>query len=147
MIIYSNTAGKFRNSVDDNVILSEIEEQFSSKLGRRIGAVEKRAWNNSLRFMETAVRKAKVPDDCGILIEYIIPSTSKRVDFIISGRDGQGRANVLIVELKQWEKAFATDREEVVNTFLSNSYREVVHPSYQAFSYKKYISDMNEAVA
>ena len=50
MTIYSNTAGKFRDSVDGNVILSEIEEQFSSKLGRRIGAAEKRAWNNSLRF-------------------------------------------------------------------------------------------------
>ena len=147
MIIYSNTAGNFRDSVDGNVILSEIEEQFSSKLGRRIGAAEKRAWNNSLRFMETVVRRAQVPDDCGILIEYIIPSTSKRVDFIISGRDAHGRANVLIVELKQWEKAFATDRDGVVNTFLSNGYREVVHPSYQAFSYKKYISEMNEAVA
>ena len=48
-----------------------------------------RAWSNSLQFMQTMLMMANLPRDCGVLIEYRLPSTSRRVDFII-------------IELKQW---------------------------------------------
>lgn len=146
MIIYQNSAIGFRNSVDNNCIVEEIQEEFISKYGRRVNDSEKRAWNNSLRFMETVVRKSAIPDDCGILIEYNIPTTSKRVDFIISGHDASDNENFVIIELKQWDKAYSTDKEELVQAFVGGKEREMPHPSYQAMSYKKYITDMNEAV-
>lgn len=146
MIIYKNDVLGFRNAVDNNVIVSDIENGFREKFGRKVNDNEKRSWNNSLRFMETALRKADIPGDCGVLVEYNIPSTSKRIDFIVTGHDEKDEANFVIVELKQWESAHATNKEELVSTYVGGAVRDVPHPSYQAYSYKKYITDMNEAV-
>lgn len=146
MIIYQNDVIGFRTAVDTNRIVNDIDAQFSEKFGKRVQDSERRAWNNSLRFMETALRLAKIPDDGGVLIEYNIPSTSKRIDFIVSGHDEQDNPNFVIIELKQWDKAEATDKEDLVIAYTGRALREVAHPSYQAYSYKKYLMDMNEAV-
>lgn len=146
MIIYQNDVIGFRTAVDTNRIVNDIDAQFSEKFGMRVQDSERRSWNNSLRFMETALRLAKIPDDGGVLIEYNIPSTSKRIDFIVSGHDEQDNPNFVIIELKQWDKAEATDKEDLVIAYTGRALREVAHPSYQAYSYKKYLMDMNEAV-
>jgi len=99
-----------------------------------------------MQFMERVIRNSKIPDDCGILIEYNIPATSKRIDFIVTGQDEAGNNNFIIVELKQWESAKATDRENVVLAYIGGRERETTHPSYQAWSYRQYLEDMNEAV-
>ena len=82
-----------------------------------------------MRFMETVVRKSQIPNDCGILIEYNIPSTSKRIDFVITGHNENNDSNFLIIELKQWESAEATNKEAIVKTFLNNSIVETTHPA------------------
>ena len=146
MIVYQNNAIGFRKAVDNNNIVIDIEKVYMQKFGRGIPDNEKRSWNNSLRFMETALRKSDAPDDCGVLIEYNIPSTSKRIDFIVSGHDENDNANFIIVELKQWDKADATDKEDIVCAYTGGKVRELTHPSYQAYSYKKFLSDMNEAI-
>lgn len=146
MILYQNSAREFRNDVDLNVISDHIEKEYVRKMGRPANGGEKRAWNNSMQFMETIVRRSEIPDDCGVLIEYNIPSTSKRIDFVIAGHDGTGNSNFLIIELKQWESAEATDKEGLVRTVINNGMRETTHPAYQAWSYKKYLRDMNAAV-
>ncbi|TGE37675.1 DUF2075 domain-containing protein [Desulfosporosinus fructosivorans] len=146
MIIYQNSALGFRTAVDDNKIVYDIDVQFMSKYGRKVAESEKRAWNYSLKFMETVLRRSKIPDDCGVLIEYMIPNTSKRIDFIVSGHDKHDNANFVIIELKQWDKVGTTNKEDIVTTYVGGKVREVAHPSYQAYSYKKHISDMNEAV-
>ncbi|WP_312652542.1 DUF2075 domain-containing protein [Proteiniclasticum sp.] len=146
MIIYKSDVQGFKNAVDNNAIVSDIEKGFNEKFGRKVNNNEKRSWNNSLRFMETALRKAELPGDCGVLVEYNIPSTSKRIDFIVTGHNDKDEANFVIIELKQWESAQSTEKEELVATFLGGAIRDVPHPSYQAYSYKKYITDMNEAV-
>lgn len=96
--------------------------------------------------METVIRRSNISGNCGVLIEYNIPATSKRIDFIVTGHDRDDNANFVIIELKQWEKADVTDKEDVVTTFLGGRVREVAHPSYQAYSYKKYLSDMHEGI-
>lgn len=146
MIVYQSDVIGFRTAVDSNRIVKDIEQQFNDKYGRKVSVPEKRSWNNSLRFMETVLRLARIPDDGGVLIEYNIPSTSKRIDFIVSGHDEKDNANFVIVELKQWETAEATEKEDIVVAYTGGGFREVAHPSYQAFSYKKYLMDMNEAI-
>ncbi|XCP86146.1 DUF2075 domain-containing protein [Roseburia hominis] len=146
MILYRSSAAEFCDEVERNLIVDQIEAAYVKGMGRRAGDGERRAWNNSMRFMETIVRKSAIPDDCGILIEYNIPSTSKRIDFVITGHDKNNASNFLIIELKQWETAEATEKEALVRTFLHNGIRETTHPAYQAYSYKKYLSDMNSAV-
>lgn len=146
MIIYRNSVSDFRNEVDQNIIVEQIEKQYHKLIGRRVGTSERRAWNNSLQFMERVVRRSNIPDDCGVLIEYNIPSTSKRIDFVLTGHDENNQSNFVIVELKQWEEAESSTKDALVRTYLGQGIRDVPHPSYQASSYKKYMTDMNAAI-
>lgn len=147
MIIYKNSAEGFQDDVDNNKIVNRIDDQFLKVLGHSVSDNEKRSWNNSLNFMEKIVRLSKVPKDCGVLLEYNIPSTSKRIDFMITGLDASKKKKLIIVELKQWESAKATPLDNLVQTFLGgNPHQYVTHPAYQAFSYKEFLKDMNTAI-
>ena len=90
------------------------------------------------------IGSSRIPDDAGIAVEYGIPYTSKRVDLIVTGLDGDGRNSAVIVELKQWSSAEAVpEKDGVVRTVVGNGVHEVAHPSYQAWSYAEAIQDFN----
>lgn len=147
MILYESTAAAFCSEADDNRIADTIERAFIERLGHTVSPSEKDSWGNSLLRMSAAVRRAELPGDCGVLIEYSLPATSRRIDFLIAGRDDFARKSVVIVELKQWKSAEATDLENIVKTVLGGGIRSVTHPAYQAQSYRRFLCDMNGAVA
>lgn len=146
MIVYQNTAKGFMLDVDSFEIVDKIKEQFRKRAGRiNFNPGEEESWINSLDKMERVIRNSGIADDCGVLVEFGLPSTSKRIDFIIAGRDEQDNKNFIIVELKQWKEAESTDKEDVVVTpYFGRAL--TTHPSYQASSYKGYLSDFNENV-
>lgn len=146
MIVYSGTVSSFNEVVDSGQIADLLIEEL-----KRIGAfvnneAEIRSWNNSLLHMKTVIDVPEINKDLCVALEYQIPITSKRVDFIITGIDDMGKSNVVIVELKQWEKAERTSRGDIVTTLLAGGIRAVTHPSYQAYSYAKTIENYNEYV-
>ena len=97
--------------------------------------------------MANVMRDIAIPDLAGVAIEYIVPNTQKRVDFIITGLDQNNKEHVIIVELKQWGEAFKVeDKDNIVSTYLRGGLREVTHPSYQAWSYCSLIENFNEDV-
>src|SRR5699024_7446511 len=101
---------------------------------------------NSLQKMSNVMQDDEIPEDASVAIEFNIPNTSKRVDFIIAGNDGKND-HVVIVELKQWDKVEKIEgRDALVKTYLGGGLRETVHPSYQAWSYAALIEDFNESV-
>lgn len=146
MFLYKNTLAGFREDVDTNMIAGLVELSFERELGRRVSPNEKRSWANSLSYMERVVRRADLDPTCGLLIEYVMPATSQRIDFFISGHDDQGNKNFVIVELKQWESAEETEKDGIVKTFVGGGVRETTHPSYQANSYRLYLEDYNENI-
>lgn len=146
MIVYEATAKRFKEDVDSNRIVSEIELAFRNKLGRGIPPSEVSAYSNSLPHMERVIRRAEVADDCGILIEYKIPLTNFRIDFVISGQDEGGNKNFVIVELKQWQQANIAEGDGLVESFTGRANRIVTHPSYQSMRYKDFITDFNETL-
>ena len=147
MIVYKNTAAGFRDDVDRNRIKDEIAEKIAKLFnGKRISPSEQESWSNSLGFMERIVRRSGVADDCGILLEYTLPATYKRIDFIITGENDERQENFVIIELKQWQTAESTEKDGVVKTFLGKGLRETVHPSYQANAYKLFLKDFNESI-
>ena len=71
--------------------------------------------------------------------------SSKRIDFILSGRDNNRKDSVIIIELKQWEKLSEVSGQDcIVETFTGGGNRRVPHPSYQAWSYASLIKDYND---
>ena len=148
MIVYNGTKRVFVEDVRNNVIADKI---LSLVRERGLSAGQERefaSWQNSMQFMRNIVDDADIADDVQIAIEYIIPQTSKRVDFIIMGADSTGRDNIVIVELKQWTKAEVVDDDMhfSVRTYVASDNRIVCHPSYQAYSYSRFLVNYSEVV-
>lgn len=146
MIIYQNSAIGFRKDVESNGIADIITAQYKMILGKAPAPSEQNAFRNSMNYMERVVRNSEVADDCGILIEYVIPTTSNRIDFLIAGHDDNNRPNFVIIELKQWQNAEATDLDGVVTTVMNQAVVSTTHPSYQANSYQSLLTSFNEEV-
>ena len=147
MLIYEGTKDDFLTSVVQDTIAVEIERNIYERMHRRTARNEFRAWENSMEYMYKVLNDQDIPSDAGIAIEYNIPQTSKRVDFLISGYGEKEDANVVLIELKQWDELEAVPgRDALVQTYTGNAVRQVVHPSYQAWSYAMLISDYNASV-
>ena len=145
MIIYSGTKSDFMSEVTDDTIAYKIRDNILEKMHRKTGESEFRSWVNSLEYMYKVLDDSDIPQDSGIAIEYNLPNTAKRVDFLVSGYDQNQAENVVIIELKQWEKlAKVEGLDGLVETYTGGAVRRVVHPSYQAWSYAQMISDYNE---
>lgn len=146
MIVYQALKKDFLEDVFGSDIEDVVLDVFSRKTGRRVAKEEIRAWASSLAYMGKVLRDASIPDDCGVAIEYNIPQTAKRIDFLITGRAANDQPCVMIVELKQWQTAKKTDKDAIVSTRFSGGESEVNHPSYQAWSYAALLKGFNEAV-
>lgn len=146
MIVYQGTNISFRRDVINGLISSKIDHLFEELGIPKENYAEYTSWRNSLPRMANILTDNRISDDAEVAIEFQIPLTSKRVDFMIAGSNGISD-NVVIVELKQWEKCTATSRENVVIAFTGGEDREVAHPSQQAYAYAKLIENFNEDVA
>lgn len=146
MIVYEATKKQFLQDSDNDDIEEVILQHFKAVTGKSVGNSEINSWKGSLGYMAKVLRDEEVPDDTGLAIELHIPQTSKRIDITLTGRDESGGKNAVLVELKQWSKASATGKNAIVRTALGNGLREVVHPSYQAWSYATLLEGFNEAV-
>lgn len=145
MIVYDGLKVDFMNDVRDNLVCNKIYNQYQKYFGRTTDA-QMRAWQNSMQYMRNILDSNEIPDDCGVAIEYNIPMTSKRIDFILTGENETGTKTVVIVELKQWDDCESVDNEDgVVKTFVGGGVRKVAHPSYQAMSYAFFINNYNVA--
>ena len=148
MIVYSANKGQFVQDVRTGIIAPKILNLIQEK-GLNAGQDrEFESWHNSMKFMRDIVDDRDIDDEVQIAIEYNIPQTSKRVDFIIIGANDAGKDNIVIVELKQWTKAEVVDDEMhfCVRTYVANDNRIVCHPSYQAYSYSRFISNYSQVV-
>ncbi|MDZ4103926.1 MAG: hypothetical protein U1E12_19845 [Hydrogenophaga sp.] len=146
MIVYQATKSQFLHQIQNTDIGEHLQDEFQRKLGRRVGISELTSWRLSLQSMARVLLDDEIPADAGVAIEYNIPQTGKRVDFILTGRGPDRSPNVVIVELKQWESAQLTEKDGVVLTQLGRGLQETSHPSYQAWSYAALLEGFNEAV-
>ena len=147
MIVYDGLKTDFLSSCERDSIAMEIEENILTKLGKHTPKAEFRSWENSLNYMYKVLNDNEIPSDAGVAIEFNIPQTSKRVDFMISGYDRQDEPGMVIVELKQWDSLTEVQgTDALVETYVGGGNHRVVHPSYQAWSYAQLIRDYNTEV-
>ena len=141
MIIYNKTLGEFRNDVTLNMMQRILLDTLREKGLSGGSPSEVNSWNNSLHFMKDVLEDSYFSSECQVAIEYNIPQTSKRVDFMIMGNNGE-KDHVVIVELKQWAKVEKVD-DTCDHSIMSDlkAHEPVAHPSYQAYSYKCLILD------
>ncbi|WP_296880391.1 DUF2075 domain-containing protein [uncultured Methanobrevibacter sp.] len=146
MIVYEATKGEFCDSVLAGSITDEIEHIYLAKIGKSPES-QIRSWRNSMVYMKNVLEDSEIPDDCGVAIEFTIPTTSKRIDFILTGLNKFEDDSVVIIELKQWDWAEKVEgKDGVVKTVLGGGIHETTHPSYQAWSYASLIKNFNQTV-
>jgi hypothetical protein len=146
MIIYCATKKEFSEDVLREVLVTKLIDSLRAKRVSGIDQSQVRAFQNSLRYMDTVLQTTDIPENSGIAIEFMIPSSRKRIDFIISGRNDNSSLIAILIELKQWESAELTNMDAIVRTFIKGRMAEVEHPSYQAWSYAALLEDYNETV-
>ena len=144
MQLYSGTSREFVEDTALNRIATKLKDAFFEYYRYVPSQGEIRSWENSLRAMSTLVSYAKL-EDHGILLEYQLPMTSKRLDFFITGRNREMRDHAVIVELKQWSATQPSDGDNEVVTWLNGRETDVLHPSVQVGQYRQYLENSHTA--
>ena len=147
MLVYEGIKSSFINDVDLNLITDKILKRFKEVFHRSTGESEVNSWRESTLRMRGVLADSAIPDNAGVAIEFNIPHTSNRIDFLLSGYDARKKNSIIIIELKQWTHANAVEgKDGIVSTFTGRAIREVTHPSYQAWSYASLIDSYNQDV-
>ena len=146
MIVYQTDKNGFLNDVSNGCIEDIIRESVKQKLNKNVGNSEYISWKNSLGSMYHVINSELIPNNSGIAIEYSIPRTKNRIDFIITGQDEDHKDKVIIIELKQWTDIQITDKDAIVLTRFKQGLSEELHPSYQAWSYSSLLFGFNATV-
>jgi hypothetical protein len=146
MIVYKATKKQFVKDFTEGCIEDIVKLSVLKKLNKKVGDSEYRSWANSLPMMGLLLTGDDIPSTAGIAIEYSIPSTQNRIDFIITGQNDSGQNQAVLVELKQWSTASITNKDAIINTRFSHGNKDTQHPSYQAWSYSMLLKSYNSAV-
>lgn len=147
MLVYEGTKHQFQIDMDLDIIPGLLDDLLSERMNQRVSKQEKLSWRNSMQYMYKVLNDQDIPDNCGVAIEFNIPRTTKRVDFILSGYNREHKGSAIIIELKQWthvKPVFGCS--DLVETELGRACRKVAHPSYQAWSYVNYMNQYIENV-
>lgn len=146
MIVYKATKSQFAEDVLNDTIEHRILLFFKEKLKKSTSPREIESWKNSMIYVDRVLNDPGIPDDCGIAIEYQLPQSGKRLDFILTGLGEDRKEYVIIIELKQWSSAVLSEKDGIIQSFVGRGERELTHPSYQAWSYATLLKNFNETV-
>lgn len=144
MRLYSGSSQQFIEDTVRNQIAGKLKLAFFDHFRYEPPESEVRSWQNSLRAMGSMVEHSSLLDH-GVLLEYQLPLSSRRLDCLLAGHDGDGQPSAVVVELKQWEGCEDAEGENEVITWLGGGEREVLHPSVQVDRYRMYLEDTHPA--
>jgi len=145
MLAYLATKDQFL--LDAPSIEDIVRGEVKRKLGHNVGESEYSSWRNSLgNAMYHAMNHPDIPSNAGVAIEYRVNGRAFRIDFMLSGKNDEGRESLVIIELKQWTEVEFSDFGEHVRTFVGGAIRDTPHPSYQAWSYLSHLKMYNEYI-
>ena len=104
MLVYVADKKQFLHDCDYEDIEDVIQTKFKEATGKRVAQAEVKSWQSSLSYLAKVLRDDEIAQDIGVAVELHIPQSSKRIDVTLSGYDTAGHKNVVVIELKQWEK-------------------------------------------
>lgn len=98
MHLYTGTASRFLADNASGTLASKLETRFVDEFRFRPPESEVRAWSNSLAAMGDVIQMRGFSSQ-GVLVEYQLPLTSRRLDCMFTGHDSAGTRSAVIVEL------------------------------------------------
>lgn len=146
MQLYAGHSTDFVEQATRNAIARRLEDAFFETYHYKPAQQEVTSWQNSLFRMAYTLEQGGF-DDHGILLEYQLPLSSRRLDCMVTGHSAAEDANAVIVELKQWSDVEPSCADDCVTTWVGGRKRDVLHPSRQVGQYEEYLRDMHTAFA
>ena len=147
MLAYVATKGQFLQDAPEieEIVRSAVEHSLGIHISQ--SSPEFQSWRNSLgNAMYHVINSSRIPSNSGIAIEYRLHGRQQRIDFIVSGKNDSGISQIVLIELKQWTTVTSSLLDDHVKTFLGGNVRDVLHPSYQVWSYSRLLQDFYEVV-
>lgn len=144
MRLYAGGSQQFIKDTIQNQIADKLKSAFFSYYRYNPPRGEINSWRNSLRAMAQVIQHAELTDS-GVILEYQLPQSSKRLDCMLTGKNKDSYDNAIIVELKQWDHCERSEGEREVVTWIGGSMRDVLHPSVQVGQYRAYLADTHTA--
>lgn len=114
---------------------------------------ERQAWQKSLPRMSVVLAQAQELNNGisgthlylgSVTLEYKLPAASAWCDVVLLGRNAQGQAQVVIVELKDWDTK--EDEPGVSEALIRHHGQDRLHPSDQVRGYTLYCQRFHSAV-
>ncbi len=144
MRLYAGSSTDFITATAHNAIVGQLKSAFFDYYRTEPQPNEVTSWHNSLQCVSQVFQQAGLLDH-GVLLEYQLPLTSKRLDCLICGHDAQQQSQAVIIELKQWSDSQPSTGTNEVVTWLGGQLSDVLHPSAQVGQYSQYLSDVHTA--
>jgi uncharacterized protein len=144
MRLYSGTTASLIDDTTKNRIASKLSDAFFHEFRFQPAPSEVNSWRNSLRAVSQVFQEGDLLHN-GVILEFQLPLTSRRLDCLVTGRNALSRENAVIIELKQWEKCQECEGRNELSTWIGGNYRDVLHPSAQVGQYKTYLEDAHTA--
>ncbi|HTJ97989.1 MAG TPA: DUF2075 domain-containing protein, partial [Bordetella sp.] len=142
MQLYAGTSRDFVTIATRNGIASRLEGAFLDAFHYKPSLQEVQSWQNSLFRMAFALQEGNFMDH-GVLLEYQLPLSSRRLDCMVTGHSSEGVRSSVIVELKQWSDVEESNADDCVTTWVAGSKKDILHPSRQVGQYEEYLRDMH----
>ncbi|MCW5640974.1 MAG: DUF2075 domain-containing protein [Rhodoferax sp.] len=144
MQLYAGTSRDFVSDATRNGIASKLERSFLDAFHYKPSIQEVQSWQNSLFRMAFALQEGEFLDH-GVLLEYQLPLSSRRLDCMVTGYNENEQPYSVIIELKQWSDVEESNAEDCVTTWVAGRKMDILHPSRQVGQYEEYLRDMHSA--
>ena len=130
---FKDAKNKFKNAMETNAL----------KLGLSFGPSETNSWVENFEAIKQLLNQCNLPNDVFIAFEYRAP-VGGRVDCMLFGKGTNGKNNIVLFELKGWEKAELSYNNTLIETFTGSRFQDVEHPSVQAERYHTHFTNFIE---
>ena len=137
--LFAGSVEEFSADVQSGRMVPRLREEFARQILSRPSESEVRSWEVSLAAVNEDMVEADIKQ-AGILVEHMLPLTSKRLDVMLFGHDRTGGGKPLVVELKQWTSG---DIEDVEGRLVVVGNRLSLHPQQQVAQYVEYLRDFS----
>ncbi len=139
---HAGTTEQFRKDAQLHRIAEKLQTEFVAQVGHKAAPSEVHAWQNSLSALSMLLDQAQL-NDHGVILEYQLGNTSRRLDAMLTGRADTSTENAVVVELKQWtgETIGPSTADNCVELRLGTQVRRVLHPSVQVGGYQQWLLD------
>jgi hypothetical protein len=144
MRVFSGSLQQFQHELQAGSLFLNMQERFPQAVGRTPAPSEAASWRGSLPRLDYALRAAGVPGDVHLTLEERIPYFGKRMDACLFGHTHDGMPYSVIVELKGWGEAEATE-DGNVRTVIGGAMQIEPHPSAQVRGYHEHLEDFRRA--